>query len=93
MSNHAVLLIGGGDDDETANLTEMPSPNSCRLVCDDRGKLIQAEAADFFEALCMVPHTLEQGGLSTSGVCSGEAGRGESAEGRKLLLDHRTQKR
>ena len=48
-----VYLIGG-EDDEEAVFTLHEEENTRRLSCSYRGKRIEAEATDFFEALCKI---------------------------------------
>jgi hypothetical protein len=59
---HEILLIGAGDD-ERAVLTEHDLDDVCKLTCTYRGKSIEAEATDFFEALCLIRRQLEPEGL------------------------------
>ena len=62
MTQHQISLIGGADD-EIATFTEEEASGLCRLVCAYRGKLISAEAHDYFEALSNVRLELEKEGL------------------------------
>lgn len=59
---HEIALIGAGDD-ERAVITEQDIANACKLTCAYRGKTIEAEAPDFFEALCLIRRQLEPEGL------------------------------
>ncbi|WP_440635990.1 hypothetical protein ACSHT2_19960 [Bradyrhizobium sp. PUT101] len=59
---HEIALIGAGDD-ERAVFTEYEIGPACKLTCAYRGKTIEAEASDFFEALCLVRRQLEPEGL------------------------------
>ncbi|OWJ59078.1 hypothetical protein [Inquilinus limosus] len=59
---HQIVLIGG-EDGEQAVFAEDSSHGTCKLTCAYRGKTIEAEASDFFEALCLVRHQLEPEGL------------------------------
>lgn len=60
---HEIALIGAGDD-ERAVFTEYEiDPVVCKLTCAYRGKTIEAEAPDFFEALCLIRRLLEPEGL------------------------------
>jgi len=61
---HDIALIGAGaSDDERAVFTEYDTGPVCKLTCAYRGKTIEAEAADFFEALCLIRRQLEPEGL------------------------------
>ena len=62
MTVHTILLHGG-EENETATITETESPHICTLTCHYRGKSIRAEASDFFEALCLIRRKLESEGL------------------------------
>lgn len=62
MIQHQIFLIGGADD-EMATLTEEDANGLCRLVCEYRGRVVSAEALDYFEALCNVRLELEKDGL------------------------------
>jgi hypothetical protein len=46
MSEYKVNLIGGGDD-ETASITTSTVRNLCHISFCYRGKILEAEAADF----------------------------------------------
>lgn len=60
---HNIALIGGSND-ERAVITEYEiDPVVCKLTCTYRGKMIEAEAPDFFEALCLIRRQLEREGL------------------------------
>lgn len=59
---HEIFLIGG-EDDERAVFTETEDGDLCRLTCAYRGKSIEAEASDLFEALCIIRQTLQTDGL------------------------------
>jgi len=59
---HEILLIGAGDD-ERAVVTEHELDDACKLTCTYRGKTIEAEATDFFEALCRIRRQLEPEGI------------------------------
>lgn len=48
-----VHLVGGGDREE-AVFTLDGDYHTCRLSCSYRGKLIEATATDFFDALCKI---------------------------------------
>ncbi|MCK1736246.1 hypothetical protein IVA79_20405 [Bradyrhizobium sp. 138] len=61
-TQHEIDLIGASDD-ETAVITEHEIENACKLTCAYRGKTIEAEARDFFEALCLIRRQLEPEGL------------------------------
>jgi hypothetical protein len=59
---HEIVLIGG-DDGERAVITEYEVGDACKLTCTYRGKTIEAEATDFFAALCRIRSQLEPEGL------------------------------
>ena len=59
---HDIALIGAGED-ERAVFTEYEIGPVCKLTCAYRGKTIEAEAPDFFEALCLIRRQLEPEGL------------------------------
>jgi hypothetical protein len=59
---HQIVLIGG-ETGEQAVFTENSSHGTCKLTCAYRGKRIEAEASDFFKALCMVRQQLDPEGL------------------------------
>jgi hypothetical protein len=59
---HEILLFGAGDN-ERAVITEHELDDVCKLTCTYRGKSIEAEATDFFEALCLIRRQLEPEGL------------------------------
>lgn len=59
---HRVHLIGG-DDDEEAIFAEEEVGDTCKLTCIYRGKKLQAEADDYFEALVSIRRELEAEGL------------------------------
>jgi hypothetical protein len=58
MSDHTVHLIGGSDD-ETATITAAPIGDFCRITFRYRGKTLDAEATDYFEAFCKIRTQLE----------------------------------
>jgi hypothetical protein len=58
MSDHKVHLIGS-DDDETATITVAPAGGLCQITFRYRDKMLEAEAADYFEALCEIRTQLE----------------------------------
>ena len=61
---HDIALIGAGaSDGERAVFTEYELGPVCKLTCAYRGRTIEAEAPDFFEALCLVRRQLEPEGL------------------------------
>jgi hypothetical protein len=62
MTEHRVFLIGG-DDAETAKLTETTVEGQCLLSCEYRGTVLEASASDFFKALCQIRLHLEEEGL------------------------------
>jgi hypothetical protein len=62
MTEHRVFLIGG-DDEETATLTETTVEGRCLLSCEYRGMVLEASASDFFKALCDIRLRLEADGL------------------------------
>jgi hypothetical protein len=57
----------GGEPGETAVFTPEPTPSMlstrCTLRCRFRGQRIEATAADFFDALCLLREQLAQHGL------------------------------
>ncbi|MGO1078553.1 hypothetical protein [Inquilinus sp. CA228] len=59
---HQIALIGG-DDGEHAVFTEDSSHGTCKLTCAFRGKAIEAQATDFFKALCLIRQQLEPEGF------------------------------
>ena len=59
---HEIVLIGAGDG-ERAVITEYEVGDKCRLTCTYQGKTIEAEATDFFAALCGIRSQLEPEGL------------------------------
>jgi len=59
---HDIALIGAGDD-ERAVFTECEIGPVCKLTSAYRGKTLEAEAPDFFEALCLIRRRLESEGL------------------------------
>jgi len=59
---HQIALIGG-EDGEQAIFAEDGSDGTCKLTCAYRGKTLEAEARDFFEALCLIRQQLEPEGL------------------------------
>jgi hypothetical protein len=59
---HEIRLIGA-DEEERAVITEHELNDVCKLTCTYRGKSIETEAADFFEALCLIRRQLEPEGL------------------------------
>lgn len=60
---HRIVLIGG-ETGEQAVFTEDDSHDTCKLTCAYRGKTIEAEATDFFEALCLIRQQLDPEGLT-----------------------------
>ena len=62
MTAHRIHLIGG-EDEELAEFVENEHDDLCALICRYRGKEIEAQAEDFFEALCEVRLKLEVEGL------------------------------
>lgn len=63
MSERHEIALSGGGHGETAVITEYEADDVCRLTCTYRGKTIEAEARDFFEALCRIRRQLEPEGL------------------------------
>jgi len=59
MTTHVIYLIGG-EDDETAEITEVVVGDECVLTCLCRGKTIRAAAGNFFDALCRIRLELEK---------------------------------
>lgn len=58
VSEHTVFLIGG-DDDETATISTRTESGCCHLQLSYRGRIIDAQAGDYFEALCRARRELE----------------------------------
>ncbi|WP_245436369.1 hypothetical protein [Mesorhizobium tamadayense] len=61
---YTVFLIGGGtggDEQATFELRDIGA--RCRLTCKYRGKVIEAEEDDYFEALCQIRRQLEVEGI------------------------------
>lgn len=58
MSDHIFHLIGS-DDDETATITAAPIGGLCHITFRYRDRVLKADAADYFEALCKVRAQLE----------------------------------
>jgi hypothetical protein len=58
MSDHTVHLIGGGED-EIAAVTARPVGDLCRITFRYRDKMLEADAADYFEAFCKIRAQLE----------------------------------
>ena len=54
MNEPRRAYLTGGDDDEEAVFTLHKDDNTCRLSCSYRGRMIEATATDFFEALCKI---------------------------------------
>ena len=54
MNEHRRVHLVGGEDDEEAVFTLREADNTCRLSCSYRGKMVEAAATDFFEALCKI---------------------------------------
>ncbi|WP_119303623.1 hypothetical protein [Dongia deserti] len=63
MNTQRSLYLIGGEDDEQALFLLHGDNDICRLSCSYRGKLIEAEAADFFDALCKIRRQLWDDGL------------------------------
>ena len=59
---HTIFLIGG-EDDEQAVFEFDEDEDQCHLRCSYRGKSIEAEASDFFDALCRIREQLAGEGL------------------------------
>jgi len=59
MSDHILHLIGGNDD-ETATLSAAPRDGLCHILFHYRGQIIEAAAADYFEAFSQIRVRLEQ---------------------------------
>ena len=62
MSQHAVFVIGG-DDDEQCMVDTAPLDGLCHLVLTFRDHRYEASATDYFEALCRVRQELEDIGI------------------------------
>jgi len=62
MADYPIFLIGGADD-ESAVLSSTEDDERCHLTFAYRGRAIEAEASDFFEALCQITLRLENDGL------------------------------
>jgi hypothetical protein len=59
MSEHAIHLIGG-DDDEEATVSCSPANGQCRIVFRYRDRTIEECATDYFKAFCQVRLRLEE---------------------------------
>jgi hypothetical protein len=60
MSKHSVLLIGGEDGEMATIEASSPGRDKCALTITYRGKTVQAESLDYFEALLEVRKLMEQ---------------------------------
>lgn len=58
MPEHTIHLIGG-EDEETATLTTEDSSEVCHIAFRYRGRIIEANAADYFDAFCQIRLQLE----------------------------------
>jgi hypothetical protein len=58
MSDHIIHLIGG-EDDETATLTTEDRDEICHISFRYRDRIIEASAADYFDAFCQIRLQLE----------------------------------
>ena len=65
---HTLILIGGADD-ETATFSEEEVDDLCHLECEMRGRRLEANASDFFAALCQIRKELEK--LNLIPLCYG----------------------
>lgn len=59
MSEHKILLIGGAEG-EYGVLTTSTRSNRCHIHFAYRESALEAEASDYFEALCQVRRKLEE---------------------------------
>lgn len=57
-----IVLIGGGDG-ESGVLTAGESQGKCHIRFEYRGGVIEAQADDYFEALCQIREQLEKKSL------------------------------
>lgn len=57
-----VYVIGGGaaENDEQVTFELGEAGDHCRLTCSYRGKVLESEGADYFEALCLIREQLAQ---------------------------------
>jgi len=62
MSDHAIYLIGG-EDDEAARLVTETRNGDCCIIFRFRNKVIEASSSDYFEAFCRIREQLEPDGL------------------------------
>lgn len=58
-----IFLIGGGDEEQATFEWGELDDEQCRVRCTYRGKSIEADASDFFDALCGVREQLASEGL------------------------------
>jgi hypothetical protein len=58
MPDHIIHLIGGVDD-ETATVTTKECGDTCHIAFQYRDKIIEASAADYFDAFCQIRLRLE----------------------------------
>jgi len=62
MSDHAVYLIGG-DDDEMGSITYGHEEGVCKIAFYYRDRTIEASASDYFDAFSLIRTQIEQEGL------------------------------
>jgi len=62
MDEYKVVLIGGADG-EAGTFSLLEEDRRCHLTFSYRGRRIEAEASDYFEALCQVRLLLAKEGL------------------------------
>src|ERR1700752_894126 len=62
MDEYRIFLIGGGDD-ESGLLFTRNDNDSCHITFQFRGRSLDAEASDYFEAFCQIRRQLEKDGL------------------------------
>jgi hypothetical protein len=62
MADCRIFLIGG-EDDESGILSTTENEDGCCISFAYRGRTIDAEASDYFDALCQIRLILEKEGL------------------------------
>jgi hypothetical protein len=59
MAEYPIFLIGGADD-EAGLLSTTEEEDRCHISFAYRDRVIEAEANDYFEALCLIRQQLEE---------------------------------